>query len=360
MWTKYFFQKKKYFGNINDLSRIDENLLNYFKKNALEKNKRLIRLGEEELSKNDSFILLAITNTILNICSQILYEKESYAPRKICVYANKSPKINAYASISNNNYYRIGINIGSIHYIYKLVLYLFSKKEFMRAIGNSNSENKKNCLIQGYSYEQIPSCSVRLKYAGDVTILSMIVFFYHELAHILRGHLEYISSKYNANIISDGENDNMDMERRKALECDADYYSGFFLGLTYRNEKKLFKDIFDSDNSVDFFKSCTLAAKLSFHSFEKKSQSKNYHLPKTRLEIFLEGLTKSLQLEKVALENAVGVIVGIENAFEHFNINLGNSPQEIEKDGKEFYAKTTSLWSELEKELLIKEPRTSQ
>lgn len=352
MWTRYFFKKKKYFGNINDLDRVDKDLLSYYKKNSLEKNKKLSRLGGEELSSNDNHLLLIISDAIFDVYTQILNEKESYAPKKICVYANKSSKINAYASLSGKNYYRIGINIGSIHYIYKLVLYLFSRKEFMKAIGDSILENNNNELIQGDAYGQIPSCPVRLEYAGNVTILSMVVFFYHELAHVLRGHLEYIGSKYNVDAISDGENDNLDMEIRKALECDADYYSGYFLGLTYINEQKLFKDIFDSNDAIDFFKSCTLAAKLSFHSFEKKLQSKSYHLPKTRLEIFLEGLASSLKLEEVALENAVGVIVGIENTLKYFKINLGNSQKEVEKDGEEFYAKTVSLWSVLEKELL--------
>lgn len=267
------------------------------------------------------------------------------------IYASKDEKITAKVTVYKKNSYIIKINIGAVHSIYKLVLYLFANHRFMPKIGLSKIEKKQNKLIQGKIYNYIPSCPVRLEYAGNITILSIIIFFYHELAHILRGHLEYSKTIYSINAINDGEEDKTVIDIRKALECDADYYSGYFLGLTYKNERALFKNIFNSNNEVDFFKSCTIAAKLSFHSFEKSFSKKNYHLPKTRLEVFLEGLTVSLNLEDVALENAAGVVFGIERAFDLLKIDLGSTPEMVEKDGQEFYQITSRVWADLEKVL---------
>jgi len=340
-----FFSPKKYLGNINKLNRSERIALKQITQIALLKGEKI-----EQLSDSDNRLLLDISNAVFDVCSQILSYKEAYS-QNIFVYANKLLGINACASRHADNIYSIGINIGSISHMHRLTLLLFSKESFMKKIGGLNTLHDEKYLYIGELYKDIPNCPVRLEYAGNVTILSMLVFFYHELAHIFRGHLDYLIDRYLLNAINDGEMDYLDIEIRKTLECDADYYSGYFLGLTYKNEPALFKTIFNVDNSIDFFKSCTLAAKLAFHSFEKSMPANNYHLPKTRLEIFLEGLTSSLDLADVALENAIGVILGVDKAFVAYDINLGNSPEMVEKDGREFYETTNILWGILEQEL---------
>lgn len=342
-----FLSNRKYLGNINELTDSEKIALEQIMQIALLKDEKI-----EQLSDSDNSLLLDIANAVFEVCSQILSYKEDYL-QNIFIYANKSLDVNACASHHTDNIYSIGINIGSISHMHQFTLLLFSKELFMKKIGGLDTLNDEKYLYIGGLYKDMPSCPVRLEYAGNVTILAMLVFFYHELAHIFRGHLNYLVDRYQFNAINDGSMDNyFDDEIRKALECDADYHSGYFLGLTYKTEPDLFKTIFDINNSVDFFKSCTLAAKLTFHSFEKNMSANNYHLPKTRLEVFLEGLTSSLDLADIALENAAGVIVGVDRAFIKYDIDLGHSPEMVEKDGREFYETTNVLWQLLEQELI--------
>lgn len=342
---KHFFSKQKYFGNINNLNQFERMTLKQVLDKALFKEEKI-----QQLSSSDNLLLLSISTGFFEVCSKILSYKDFYK-QNIFIYADKSMDINASASFHADNIYSIGVLMGSIFHLHQLTLLLFSKNNFMKKIGDINLPDEEAIHFSGDAYPCIPRCPIRLEYAGNVTILCMLVFFYHELAHILRGHLDYLDINYQLNAINDGELDYSTLDIRKALECDADYYSGYFLGLTYKNEPELFKTIFDTVDKTDFFKSCTLAAKLAFHSFENNMPARNYHLPKTRLEVFLEGLTSSLDLADVALENAVGVIIGVDNAFELYKINLGNPPEMVEQDGKEFYAITSILWNELEQEL---------
>ncbi len=342
-----FFSKRNYLGNINKLNRSENIALKQITQIALLKGEKI-----EQLSDSDNSLLLDIANAIFDVCAQILSYKEAYS-QNVFIYANKSLDVNACASCHTDNIYSIGINIGSISHIHQFTLLLFSKELFMKKIGGSDILSDEKHLYLGGLYKAMPSCPVRLEYAGNVTILAMLVFFYHELAHVFRGHLNYLVNRYQLNAINDGSMDNyFDDEIRKALECDADYHSGYFLGLTYKTEPELFKTIFDINNNVDFFKSCTLAAKLAFHSFERNMSVNNYHLPKTRLEVFLEGLTSSLDLADIALENAAGVIVGVDRAFVKYDIDLGHSPEMVEKDAREFYETTNVLWQLLEQELI--------
>ncbi len=341
-----FPRKPLFLGNINQLNASDTELLKNISVVALVRDEEI-----ESLSANDNALLQEITGAAFDVCTQILSYKAAY-PQHIFIYATKSLQVNAKVAQLKENHYAIGLNIGCVFYMHQLTLLLFSKPAFMKKIGNINVPDNEAIHYVGKAYTHIPKCPVRIEYAGNVTILSTLIFFYHELAHILRGHVDYQLNMHLPELANEGvKREYLTVEIEKALECDADYHSGYFLGLTYTNDPQLFKSLFDADNCVDFFKSCTLAAKLAFHAFESLNPANNYHLPMTRLEVFLEGLTKSLDLEAVALENAVGVIIGIDNAFIKYGIDLGDEPEMIALDSKEFYAVTEALWGKLETEL---------
>jgi len=334
-----------YLGNINQLKHSEQIVLKEITKTALLKGEKI-----GQLSDSDNALLLDMATAIFDICSQILSYKDAYA-QTLFVYANKSLDTNACALRLADNIYSIGINIGCIAHLHQFTLRLFAKKSFMEKIGGLDTLSDEKFLYLGGLYKDIPDCPIRLEYAGNVTILSMLVFFYHELAHVFRGHVDYIDGLYQLNVINDGVLDYFDCDIRKALECDADYHSGYFLGLTYKNEPELFKTIFNANSRIDFFRHCILAAKLAFHSFEEKMSADNYHLPQTRLKIFLEGLTSSLDLADVALENAAGVVVGVERAFVRYDIFLGSSEDMLEQDAREYRETTEILWAKLEQEL---------
>jgi len=334
-----------YLGNINQLKYSEEIVLKEITKTALLKGENI-----GQLSDSDNALLLDIANAIFNICSQILSYKEAYS-QTLFVYANKSLDTNACALRHADNIYSIGVNIGCISHLHQFTLRLFAKKSFMKKIGGLDTLNDEKFLYLGGLYKEIPDCPIRLEYAGNVTILSMLVFFYHELAHVFRGHVDYIDGLYQLNAINDGAMDYFDSDIRKALECDADYHSGYFLGLTYKNEPELFKTIFNANDRIDFFRNCILAAKLAFHSFEEKMSADNYHLPQTRLEIFLEGLTSSLDLADVALGHAIRVVLEVEKTFVVHDIFLGSSEEMLERDAQEYRETTKIVWAKLEQEL---------
>jgi hypothetical protein len=308
-----------------------------------------------DFDENENLILLSIASAILDIHTQILSDNAAYHPKNIFSYINTSQKTNASSSLIFKNTYLISTNIGAVYEIYKLALFLLSKKAFMPKVGQP-SLGKSN-LFSATKFNDVPECPVRLEYAGNITILAAIILFFHELAHVLRNHLAYFSQKTNLSAIDESHTTTIEPSIRRAVECDADYHAGYFIGLTYKNENDLFKGIFKINDDVDFFKVCTASAKILFHSFEKENthKSQNYHLPKTRLEVFLEGLTANLHLHEVALENAAGVVFGIERAFEKFALNLGTPQELVEQDGRIFYDTTVSIWSNIEKTIINSE-----
>lgn len=305
-----------------------------------------------DFDENENLILISIASAILEIHTQILSDKAAYQPKNIFSYIDKSQKINASSSLISGRVYIISTNIGAIYAIYKIALFLLSKKAFMPKVGQP-SLGKSN-FFNATKFNNVPECPIRLEYAGNITILAAIILFFHELAHILRNHLSYFSQKDNLSAIDESHTTTIEPNIRRAIECDADYHAGYFIGLTYKNENDLFKSIFKINDDVDFFKVCTASAKILFHSFEKENtnSSQNYHLPKTRLEVFLEGLTSSLKLHEVALENAAGVVFGIERAFEKFNLDLGTPQELVEQDGRIFYDTTVHIWDKLEKTII--------
>ncbi|MGE4465952.1 hypothetical protein [Sphaerochaeta sp.] len=336
-----------YYTNLERIKFKSKDEKSFFLGSAFRKNSLVYSIGDEQLNNTDNDILHGICEAVTQVCSQILHDKNAYKPDNITFFINKSPLSNASANIYCNNNYYICLNVGLLHYIYKSIAGTFHYSSFMKNIGKSDADIFIYELNECMAYIKHPKCQERLKFVGDLTILSSLLIFYHELAHVLRKHLSYLRDTNNLSIINDGESNNLKSLISKAIESDADFYAGIFIGHTYKKEQKLFKDVFNTQNDQDFFKICTLAAKFTFHIFESKLKFDKYHLPKTRLEILLEGLNSSLLLGEDALSIAIGVVLGVERAFTKFGIDIGHTDEEVEYDGKAYYETTVPMLNQL-------------
>ncbi|HEX5330627.1 hypothetical protein [Sulfuricurvum sp.] len=312
-------------------------------------------------SEADNYLYQGIARPIVDICETILSHKEVFRPKKIKFYIHQNLDVNASAkkmpkSLKNffsDNHYLIEINQGAILFIHRTILDFFHNKNFMPKV-KSEDDVDISWLSSNLSlYKNIPANRQRIEYAGNITILSSIIFFYHEMAHVLRGHLDYIGENYSMSMLAmDDEYDLRINNIIKALEADADYQAGEFLGIMFNREKELFYKVLEINNDLDFFKKATMAARFSFQLLDNKFKSKKYHLPHTRFEVFLEGLLNKINIDQdKALEIATGLFIGMEKACNTFGYRSHRQPAEIEEDGEQYRSLTAHLLYQLESEL---------
>jgi hypothetical protein len=77
-----------------------------------------------------------------------------------------------------------------------------------------------------------PNCPIRKSNAFSFARMSLEFVFFHELRHILAGHIDYLGAKYGAFVIPEFPVENTDLERRlvyQATEYDADGYGAHCL-----------------------------------------------------------------------------------------------------------------------------------
>lgn len=106
--------------------------------------------------------------------------------------------------VENNEF--VGLTYGLVLKIYDLVGSLFSNKNFFPEIGKVENENKTIDEIKAqllYSYSQdnlkwmgsIPNDEVRQQYTIEMSSSVSIFALLHELAHLVKGHLNYPDNK---------------------------------------------------------------------------------------------------------------------------------------------------------------------
>jgi hypothetical protein len=176
-----------------------------------------------------------------------------------------------------------------------------------------------------------PADPERFQLAMHMAMLAALVIFYHEMAHILRGHSAYLREAsgfaggpvvlrehralaVTGLSISDTEDsastDGIDLARR-ALEADADLHAGLFMA------EVLKLDVLGEVNAENLLHWCELVAfvaAITYNAFEAHSQLSGYragyHLPPTRMECFLEGVARGL-----GVNDGTGFAAGADAAF---------------------------------------------
>lgn len=132
----------------------------------------------------------------------------------------------------------------------------------------------------------------RLAFAGRLAVYSGYAIFFHELAHILRGHvLLHCSSQLGRGIAEriEAYAENPDLERR-AMETDADYFAGQFMAKMFLAQKGQ-NQILGSKPNERLFR-LAIAIFVAYYTFEELS---GYHSGITRIYVALHGLFTSIK-----------------------------------------------------------------
>ncbi len=176
-----------------------------------------------------------------------------------------------------------------------------------------------------------PADPERFQLAMHMAMLAALVIFYHEMAHILRGHSAYLreASGFAGGPLALREHrvlamtglpigdtderagtDGIDVARR-ALEADADLHAGLFMA------EVLKLDVLGEVNAENLPHWCELiafVAAIAYNAFEAHTRFSGYragyHLPPTRMECFLEGVARGL-----GVNGGAGFAAGADAAF---------------------------------------------
>lgn len=196
----------------------------------------------------------------------------------------------------------------------------------------------------------------RFQLAMNLAMLSALVVFYHEFAHIIRGHnawtaqtlgvgslrenrrlLPLHAGKADASVGAD--------DRRRALEVDADIYAGVFMA------KALSIGMLGEVNEENLPHWCELMAFLAavtFNVFEEQVRHADYragyHLPGIRTECFLEGLADAWKVRDLNLFVA-GMETGMAFCAKHYRAPCGE--KETNADLKRLEELTWPMLGEL-------------
>ncbi|HEY9048287.1 MAG TPA: hypothetical protein VIN08_20410 [Ohtaekwangia sp.] len=154
----------------------------------------------------------------------------------------ENDSLNAAATKYKGNYF-IGINLGSYFLIYDMFMKMLASKSVWPKIGNNQLETDHKKILKAYIniYDKItfrfdnqdiaiPQDKLRLEFAILCTNHAFDFLIYHEIAHILRGHVGYLASLIENNFYW-REFDNLSQRSKlpsdvsQTLEMDADSFA---------------------------------------------------------------------------------------------------------------------------------------
>lgn len=144
-----------------------------------------------------------------------------------------------------------------------------------------------------------PQDEKRFQLAMSLAMLSALVVFYHELAHIIRGHNAWAAARLGAGWLRENQplpsssSAGVDVDRR-AMEADADVYAGVFLAEAL---KAGMLGAVNEETLPEWCEEIAFLATVTFNVFEAHARRADYragyHLPAIRTECFLEGVARA-------------------------------------------------------------------
>ena len=174
----------------------------------------------------------------------------------------------------------------------------------------------------------------RFQLAMNLAMLSALVVFYHEFAHIIRGHNSWAAQTLGVGSLREnrrllplhaGKADagaGAD-DQRRALEVDADIYAGVFMAKAL--SIGMLGEI-NEDNLPYWCELMAFLATVTFNVFGEQVQHADYragyHLPGIRTECFLEGLADAWEVRDLNLFVA-GMETGMELCAKHYQVPCG-------------------------------------
>lgn len=206
------------------------------------------------------------------------------------------------------------------------VLRAFTCAEVWPALGDLTS--CQSAWSEGLLANQ-PRDPERFQLAMSLAMLSALVVFYHEFAHIIRGHNAWAAETLGVGGLHENrslpslhsgkaEQSSVADHRRRAVEVDADIYAGVFMA------KALSIGMLGEINEENLPSWCELMAflaVLTFNVFEEQVQHADYragyHLPGIRTECFLEGLASAWEVRDLKMF-VVGMNTGMAFCAKHY------------------------------------------
>lgn len=143
-----------------------------------------------------------------------------------------------------------------------------------------------------------PRDEQRFRLAMHLAMLAALVVFYHELAHIVRGHSAWSAARLGAGRLRENQPlppaATRDGEvRRRAMEADADMYAGVFLAMALKNG--MLGELTE-ESLPGRCREIAFLATVTFNVFEdhvrRADYRAGYHLPGIRTECFIEGVAR--------------------------------------------------------------------
>lgn len=190
--------------------------------------------------------------------------RSPWATRPLHVTFTNAEEVNAYADKSKTADY-IFITIGAVGKVYGTVYGMLSTPNFMPEVGNANQEKTPNELLTGgfppmpllgsHDGDELvefclPVDQRRSTFAMHLSSIALHFLLYHEIGHVVAGHLELREQQGCAGAISEFGTPaprNGTAPPLHVLECDADAFAAYFesfIDLHPRSDG-LGKEIFD-------------------------------------------------------------------------------------------------------------------
>lgn len=156
------------------------------------------------------------------------------AARQIHFDFIEEPSVNACAFKDGDNYF-IGINAGAVLLLHLVIDYIFASNQTFPSIGNLQAERDKlpavdwsNVNAENLFYEGVRPIGAisdaRLMLGKMIADQALMFLVGHEIAHITRGHVDFLSAEMGIDYVSEKPKLESDDERlvRQAIEADAD------------------------------------------------------------------------------------------------------------------------------------------
>lgn len=149
----------------------------------------------------------------------------------------RDPQINAYAFREGSDYY-IGINAGAILLLHLVVDHIFASRHTFPLVGDAKAEretlppvpwsnvNAESLFLDGV--QPLGANSKERILLGRAIVDQAVMFLVgHEIAHITRGHVDFLLDELNAAYVSEKDTtEDVDAKLvRQSIEVDADYRS---------------------------------------------------------------------------------------------------------------------------------------
>jgi hypothetical protein len=182
------------------------------------------------------------------------YMQNQWKRRPLEILVVDKPDVNAFAE-SHADHDSIYIFRGALEIIYGNIFGLLSTPAFFPIIGNVNVEvTPQNLPIDGFSRVPMlrddsngnqsspffPNDQGRMTVALILAELAFEFLIFHEIGHIVGGHLEILQIRQNMRAISEFEytlGNTSDYLLRQTLECDADAFACHVTSFVHNHDK---------------------------------------------------------------------------------------------------------------------------